>query len=183
MAATDPNFRLEEINPQSKVVFSFVSGPLRNLDITERVRRSLPLFKWCLALHPLSLPSRSEILPCLMPKSSQTSQAVSSTVSALVSSVVTVTTSTSSSVLAFPLVSKSTVPLLIHQRCIFLIGFWSGKIVANLTSKMSLLRPPGTLEWTLTSRRRMRSRSWGRSSRGRRECCGTILLQQTILGS
>lgn len=73
--------------------------------------------------------------------------------------------------------------LLIHQRCLFLIGFWSGRIVANSTSKMSFLRQPGTLEWTLTSRRRMKSRSWGRSSRGRRECCGTILLQQTILGS
>lgn len=46
---------------------------------------------------------------CLMPKSSQTSQAVSSTVSALVSPVITVPTSTFSSVFASPLVSKSTI--------------------------------------------------------------------------
>lgn len=92
--------------------FLFRQWTIKESRHTGRVRRGLPLFKWCLALHPLSLPSRSEILPCLMPKSSQTSQAVSSTVSALVSSVVTVTTSTSSSVLAFPLVSKSTVPSL-----------------------------------------------------------------------
>lgn len=92
--------------------FLFRQWTIKESRHTGRVRRGLPLFKWCLALHPLSLPSRSEILPCLMPKSSQTSQAVSSTVSALVSSVVTVTTSTSSSVLTFPLVSKSTVPSL-----------------------------------------------------------------------
>lgn len=175
MAATDPNFRLEEIHPQSKVVFSFVSGPLRNLDITGRVRRGLSLFKWCLALHPLSLPSRSKILPCLMPKSSQTSQAVSSTVSALVSSVLTVTTSTSSSVLASPLVSKSAVPSLYPSEMSISnrVLIWEDSSEFDLVNVA--LRTPGTLEWTLTSPRRMRSRSWGRSSRGRRECCGTIL--------